>query len=359
VDPGFRRSQARMFRDLRHVPLASWSYTLSTGSNRVPPARQRRYAAPTWAPMAAAVHYRIAGFDAQATDLPQYPTFVERAGRWYLASLTDFARRGDVSVTGLWDFAPVRVVRRPGVLVLGPRSQLGTMVAVADQMQAAIPLVTAVWGRDWPRRVVVQVPATQREMGLITADREDLDQIAALTSAEVSTAPGRPAPVGDRVTVNPRNWHRLGSVGARVVLTHELTHVATRADTGTQTPKWLAEGFADYIGFLHAGVPVAIVAAELAADVQAGHTPRSLPTDRAFRGANLSLSQAYQGGWLACRYLAARFGQSALVRFYRAVGTSHLGTSAAVAEALRRVVGLSPAQFVARWRRYVDAQLAG
>jgi hypothetical protein len=357
ADPGFRRSQAAMFRNLRRVPLASWSYTLTAGAHAVPRARRRQYAAPTWAPRAAAVHYRIVGFDTQATDLPQYPTFVDRAGRWYLASLTDFAHRGEVSVTGLWDYAPVHVIRRSRVLVLGPRSRLGTMVAVADQMQAAVPRVSAVWGRDWSRQVVVQVPATQREMARITGDSDDLNQIAALTSAEVSTSPGRPAPVGDRVTINPRNWDRLGSVGARIVLTHELTHVATRADTGTQTPKWLAEGFADYIGFLHSGVPVKVVAAELAADVQSGHTPRSLPTDRDFRGANPSLSQAYQGGWLACRYVAARFGQPALVRFYRAVGTSRRATHGAVTTALRQVVGLSTAQFVARWRAYVDAQL--
>jgi hypothetical protein len=304
------------------------------------------------------VHYRIAGFDTAATNLPQYPTFVQRNGRWYLGSLSDFAHRGDVSATDLWDYAPVDVVRRPGVLVLGPRSERATMRSVAARMAMAVPAVTAVWGSDWARRVVVQVPATQREMGLITADNDDLDQIAALTSAEISATPGRPAPVGDRVTINPANWAKLGSVGAKIVLTHELTHVATRADTGTQTPKWLSEGFADYVGFGHAGLPVTVVASELAADVRAGKAPHALPTNRDFRGANPSLSQAYEGGWLACRYIAATFGQPALVRFYRAVGTSHQASKAAVRGALRHVLGLRTDEFVTLWRRYVRELLA-
>jgi hypothetical protein len=304
------------------------------------------------------VHYRIAGFDTAATNLPQYPTFVQRGGRWYLASLTDFARRGDVSATDLWDYAPVAVVHRPDVLALGPSSELATMRTVAARLAVAVPRVTAVWGTGWAQRVVVQVPATQREMGLITADSDDLDQIAALTSAEISTTPGRPAPVGDRVTINPANWSKLGGAGAQIVLTHELTHVATRAETGNQTPKWLSEGFADYVGFGQSGLPVTVIASELAADVHAGRIPRRLPPNADFRGANAELSQAYEASWLACRYIAATFGQPTLVRFYRAVGTSHRGGAAAVAAALRRVLSLQTGQFVARWREYVREQLA-
>jgi hypothetical protein len=100
------------------------------------------------------------------------------------------------------------------------------------------------------------------------------------------------------------------------------------------------------------------VASELAADVRAGKAPHALPTNRDFRGANPSLSQAYEGGWLACRYIAATFGQPALVRFYRAVGTSHQASKAAVRGALRHVLGLRTDEFVTLWRRYVRELLA-
>ena len=361
VDPSrdaFRRDQARMFANLRRVRFASWSYALgSTGADLDARAR-RRYAAPTWAPTTFALHYRIAGFDSHPTELAQFPTFVRRAGRWYLGSLSDFRGRGEISATDLWDYGPVHVIRRRSVLVLGPRSELGTMTEAADQMQAAIPTVTAVWGRHWSKRVVVLVPSTQHEMAAIDDDHEDLNQIAALTSSEVSQVNGKQAPVGDRVTLNPRNWPKLGSLGSMIVLTHELTHVASRAFTTEATPKWLSEGFADYVGFLKAGVPATIVAAELVTEIRAGKPITALPGDRAFRGANKALSVAYEEGWLACRDIATRYGQHRLVRFYRAVGASTLMPAAAVSNALHQVLHLSHRQFVLQWRVYVREQLA-
>jgi hypothetical protein len=360
IDPtasGFRRSQARMFTDLAVVRFADWSYRVgrppAVGDGRL----SARYGAAAWAPARFALHYRIAGFDPAPTDLRQYPTFVERSGRWYLASLSAFGGRGEISATDLWDFGPVREVRRGSVLVLGPPAQRHTMAQVATLARAAVPRVSAVWGSRWSRRVVIQVPASQHEMGLITGDDGDLDQIAAVTSAEVSATNGRPRPVGDRVTINPRTWPRLDPVGAAVVLTHELTHVASRADTGSQTPKWLSEGFADYVGFRGSGLPVTVVAAELMRQVRAGRLARHLPTDAEFAG-SARLPLAYEAGWLACRYVAAHYGQRALVRLYRSVGTSPHSRSRAVTTAMRRVLGLTPGQFTARWRRYVRGQLA-
>lgn len=360
LDPGskrFRRSQLRMFANLRRVPLASWSYTFDADGRRAPAAARRGYGVATWSPRRFSLHYRLAGFDRRPTELAQYPTFVERAHHWYLASLSDFRAEGEVSATALWDYEPVHVVRRAGVLALGPASMLTTMTVAADAMHAAIPRVTAVWGRHWARRVVVLVPATQHQMALIDSDDADLSQIAALTSAEVSSVHGQPAPVGDRVTINPRNWPKVGPLGARIVLTHELTHVATRAETGSQTPKWLSEGFADYVGFLDTGVPVSLAAAELAADVRAGRLADRLPRNHAFRGGSTALSQAYEAGWLACRYLATRYGQASLVRFYRAVGTSSHGRSVAVGQALHQVFGLTTARFTTVWRKYVESQV--
>jgi hypothetical protein len=355
VDPAnhrFRRRQARMLTNLRRVHFASWSYETSGSVALVPARARRRYHAPTWAFADVTLHYRIAGFDQHPTALPQYPTFVERNGRWYLGSLTDFTSQNQVSSTDLWDYAPVHVVHRRSVLVLGPKSQLPTMAGIATSMQAAIPRVDAVWGRGWAQRVVVLVPATQREMSRITADNGNLDQIAALTSSEFGNIHGRDAPVGDRVTINPSNWPTLGTLGASIVLTHELTHVATRAATSLRTPKWLSEGFADYVGFRTSGVPVSLAGAELAAAVHSGQLSHHLPGDAAFRGGSRRLPQAYESGWMACRYIAGRYGEHKLVRFYRAVG--HSG----VAGALRHLFGLSTRRFTRRWRGFVQAQLA-
>lgn len=352
----FRSSQSQMFAHLRPVPIASWSYAM-TATPRRPPPNAGRYDAPTWAPSYFALHYRLAGFDARPTSLQQFPTFVARNGRWYLASLTDYASRGHVSATDIWDYGPVKVLRRSDVLVLGAPSQRATMTQVARDVQAAVGRVDAVWGTKWPRRAVVLVPATTRQMALIDDYRGDLRSIAALTSAEVSTSAGSPAPVGDRITINPANWPLLSEIGAAVVIRHELTHVASRAVTGAQTPAWLSEGLADYVGFRDAHISVEVAAAALKRLVDAGEVPSALPTNRDFRSSNSQLAAHYEAAWLACRYIAARFGQAALVRFYRAVGTSSQGSRVAVADALRSVLHLRLDKLVAGWRHYVVTEL--
>ncbi len=361
VDPSetaFYASQAKMFANLAKVKFASWSYSMSRHPASYDGGKLLAYNAPAWAPARFALRYRIAGFDLAPTRLRQYPTFVERSGLWLLASFSDFARRGQVSATDLWDYAPVQVVHLGNVLVLGPSTEQATLLDVATEAQMEIAAVTKVWGSGWARRVVVQVPATQHEMALITDDPDDLDQIAALTSAELSDRRGRPDPVGDRITVNPYVWPSLSALGTSVLMAHELTHIATRADTGVQTPRWLEEGFADYVGF-HAVkvIPVATFGAELAKQVRAGRLPRSLPTAANFRGGARGLARSYEEAWLACGYIAQRAGQPGLVRFYRLVGRSRKPTGPAVTSALHRVLRLTPVRFVARWRHYVEKQL--
>jgi hypothetical protein len=359
IDPTrhhFAVTQARLLANLRAVPLASWSYTVRASHHAGSTAVAASYPVPTYAPVVS-LHYRVRGFDTTATDLAQYPTFTQRGGHWYLASLTDFGHQGDVSATDLWDYGPVDVVRRPDVLVLGPPTMLATMQQLAGDLHATIPRVTSVWGPHWARRVVAQVPQTQRELGAITGDTGDLSQLAALSSAEVSSTAGHPAPVGARISVNPSTWPALQPLGRLVVLTHELTHVASRADTGSQTPRWLQEGFADYVGFLGTGVAPTVVAKELAAQVRAGQLPDRLPPNRSFAGSSPELAASYEQGWLACRLIAARAGQSGLVRFYRQVGTSTGSPDQAVSDALHRVLHVSTQQFIALWRSFIAAQL--
>ncbi|HET6815621.1 MAG TPA: hypothetical protein VFH66_00135 [Mycobacteriales bacterium] len=361
LDPGhraFRRQQARVFANLAEVPLASWSYSFDPASAQSPNAATARYHAKTWAPTTFALHYRLRGFDPRPTNLAQFPTFVQRSGIWYLTSLSDFAAAGEASSRELWDYGRVVVVRRPRVLVLGHPGEESTMQLIAAEAAADIPRVTAVWGSAWARKVVVLVPATQQELSKVVADYGDLDHIAAVATAEVQTHPGRPDPVGDRVGINPNNWPKLSPLGRQIVLTHELTHVATRSVTGAAMPTWLAEGFADYVGYLGSDVPTTFAAQELAADVRAGRVPARLPGDDQFNGDSKRLSQAYEGAWLACRLIADRHGQAALVRFYRMVGTSSSSQSEALAAASHAVLHESFTRFTRDWRAFLRAELA-
>jgi hypothetical protein len=355
--PAFVQEQMRVFDNLQAVAFASWDYGFDAKKSLTRTARAKRYGAATWSPADLTLDYRLRGFDRRATSLPQFPTFVHRASGWYLTSFNDYRRRGQRSSTDLWDYGPVVVVRSAHVLVLGHPPAQALMHSIAAQVTSDIPRVSVVWTHHWSEQAVVLVPATQRELGRVVDDYGDLDKIAAVATAEVQLGAARPDPVGDRIGINPANWPKLSLLGQRIVLTHELTHVATRAVTSTSIPTWLAEGFADYVGYLGSGVPTAFVAQDLAAAVRSGHEPRHLPHSGQFNGASTQLSDAYEGAWLACRMIAERWGQSALVRFYSAVGHARLDRAMAVQSAMRRVLHISPATFVERWRGFVDQSL--
>jgi hypothetical protein len=231
------------------------------------------------------------------------------------------------------------------------------MQTIAAEVANDIPRVSAVWGHGWPERAVILLPSTQSELARVVDDYGDLDNIAAVATAEVQVGSRRPDPVGNRIGIYPANWSKLSPLGQRIVLTHELTLVATRAVTSGATPTWLAEGFADYVGYLGSGVPTTFVAQDLGAAVRAGRTPRHLPQSGAFDGANARLSVAYESAWMACRLIADRWGQSALVHLYAAVGRSRLGPALAVDLAMRRLLHVSASTFTARWRGYVRREL--
>jgi hypothetical protein len=358
AQPRFRAQQKAEFAALAAVPLASWDYAVDFGLGLPLTPRAQRYGVDAFAPAHFALRYAIKGFDDKPTSLVQSPTFVQRRSGWYVASFDDFAKAGNPSAPAIWDFGPVRAVRDGNVLVLGHPGSIETMREVGALTAESIPRVTKVWGRGWSRKVVVLVPATQRELGQIVGDSGDLSQIAAVTSAEVASCPASPNPVGGRVAINPKNWPGLSSLGRRVVLTHELTHVATRAETNACMPTWLVEGFADYVGYQQTSLPVRVISTELAADVRAGRVPTSLPPTRDFDGASKRLAQAYEGADLACRLIASLVGDRGLVRFYVAVGTSHATPVHAMASALRTILHLTPAQFTAKWQSYLRTQLS-
>ncbi len=158
--------------------------------------------------------------------------------------------------------------------------------------------------------------------------------------------------------VNPQAYGMLGEFGQRVVLTHETTHVATRADTSAATPVWLSEGFADFAAYRREARSAPELAPELTDAVRRGELPARLPEDGDFGfGEDADeLARAYEGGWLACELIAEEWGEQELVDFYRAVG-SRSTRDGAVEHALQSVLGTTPQDFTARWREYLRDRL--
>lgn len=359
LDPratAFAARQAALFDALTQVPLAAWVYTVEPEQAQPPdPALDARYGI-WWAPRVV-LGVALEGVDTDPAESDQRLTFVNRDDRWYLAADDDFTGRGAETPRQVWDDGPVSVVRGTSSLVLGHPSSLPEMRRLARDVDAAVSRVTAVWGAGWSQRVAVIVPADSAELGRLVATRGSLAPLAAL--AVTGPVRGGTARGGDRVLVNPANLALLGATGRRVVLTHEVTHVATRAATSGVTPRWLSEGLADDVGFLGAGVPVPVAAQELRAEVRAGRLPAALPGDADFDGDNPRLSEAYEQAWLAVELLVATYGQDRVLAFYRDLG-ARAGQDPPVAleQALRARLGTGLAQFTAAWQGALRRQLA-
>jgi len=241
------------------------------------------------------------------------------------APLLPYDARDPGDLRDLWPGAAV-TVRGEHSLVIGhgvPAAVLRDLAATADRARATI---AEIWG---PVPAVILFPATDAEAAAL-AGAGSTHGLAAMATA-------------DRVIVLPSGYARLTATGRDVVITHELAHVATGATRGGRVPMWLSEGFADYAGYRDAGIAVRTAAAELAAEVRAGVLPERLPGPADFAPGAPRLAQAYQEAWLACAFVAERFGEKALVRLYG----SDVGSA----------LGLPPAEFTTSWRDYLREEL--
>ncbi|MGW9252404.1 hypothetical protein ACWGS5_09820 [Streptomyces albidoflavus] len=325
--------QDSLWARLAEVPLAGWAYRV-TGVE----------AGSATATVEATLRYRLRGEDPAPATARRLLGLVRHEGRWRVRS--EEAAPGTAQL--LWDQGTVRARRGSWGLVLGTGSA-GEVREFARLAERAVPVADEAWGGDWPRRVVVLVPGSLAgTAALLGGEPDGYRGVAAVTTG--SPEPGTPA---DRIVANPEAYRELDARGQQFVLTHETVHVATRSATGPATPLWLSEGFADRAAHRAAPRPLAAAAPALSAAVARGEVPRALPDDAAFAfdGNSGALDRAYEGGWLACRLMAERWGEERLRAFYRAAGTR------AGEAAFREVLGTTRAEFTAAWRTYLRERL--
>lgn len=347
IDPratGLRTAQRRELDNLADVPLSSWTYRLTDvtgqGTDRATADIQLRY--------------RIKGYDAAPVTADRVLDLRRDSAddRWYIVG----DRAGKDSGRQLWQQGDVQVVDGKHSLVLGvgrTEQELRRFARAADR---AVPAVSDAWPERWAGRVVVLVPHTMEDMAdLLGSPAANYRGIAAVTTAQTGGPDRAPA---DRVIVNPQAYGMLGTFGQRIVLTHEITHVATRTRTSAATPTWLSEGFADWAAYRAEDRTAAQAAPELAGAVLRGDLPAELPTgeDFGFAGDPARLARAYEGAWLACELIADHWGEKKLFAFYRAVG-GHSGRDGAVEQAMHKVLSTTPQDFTARWREYLRSRL--
>lgn len=353
----FRQRQQAEIASLDQVPLQSWRYAISspvTDSAATSAAAQRLGAAVLIVHVS--LTYGLKFVDPKPTSHDLWWTFARRHGHTYVAGDDDMAQLGGASWTGPWDFGPLVSARGTSSLVLGHPQDAAELPGLAASVDAAVPVVTRVWGTRWARQVAVLVPASDEELRALVGQGTGLSDVSAETVFDTQD-PVHGMQYGQRLVLNPRALAQLTPAGLRIVIQHEITHIASGASTGPSSPRWLVEGFAEYVGNLGSSQPVALAASELRSEVARGRLPAALPTDADFAPGGDRVAQVYEQSWLACRLIAARAGQAGLVSFYRLVGASPDGPETAVAAALHRVLHESAPTFTTQWRHYVKGEL--
>ncbi|MET9852935.1 hypothetical protein ABZY57_08320 [Streptomyces sp. NPDC006450] len=299
---------------LAAIPLEGWSYEVS--AVRVDGVR---------ALVRAELRYRLTGYDAAPAGSAREVELTRDGGSWAVTA----DRPAPGALPQLWDQGPVSVERGTRALVLGGAGRSsGSLAEIAAEADKAVPAASAAWARPWAGRVVVLVPGSLDAMAaLLGRPAAEYRGLGAVTTGRTGAGP---APA-DRVVVNPEGYGQLTAEGRQVILTHETTHVATRAATTDRTPLWLSEGFADWAAYRDSGRTPAEAAPSLARAVRRGDLPATLPESAAFAfgGDADALARAYEGSWTACRLIARRWGDAALVSLYEKSGRESLPTALA------------------------------
>ena len=210
---------------------------------------------------------------------------------------------------------------------------------VRSGMDDAIGAVQRFWGPDWTDEIVVVATGSAAqfaaEAGLDPGRR--WDDIAAVAVADDVDLAARRAS-GQRIVLAP-GAAAMSDSALRLVLTHELFHLAARTDTALDAPRWLTEGVADFVARPPAALPP-----DAAADP-------ALPGDADLDQPGPARSAAYDRAWWFTRFIADEYSADALLSLYRhAAGPGHPDFPAAVSAAL----GTDMTNLEARWVRWLS-----
>lgn len=343
ADAGFRQRQRDLFRNLAAVPLAEWEYLLEgeidLATLDLPAADE------VWAPDVR-LSYRLGGVDVEPSSQGMAYLFTRRDGRWYLNSDTALEPLGKRTWRGPWDFGPSHVLSGTGGFVLSHPGGEVLAARVLAELDGAVTAVTEVWGPAWARQVAVLIPASPEEMVALVGPGFATGAIAGVAVAD-RVDPDTHTARGQRVVLNPDSAGVLSPMALRVLLRHEITHIAARGETVDGAPMWVLEGFADYVGYRRSDVPPPKAAPLLAARVRQS-LPSALPSDADFRGAEMEL--AYQQAWSVNLYLASSLGEPGLVALYRRLARVR---ASEVDGVLLEVTGGDTAALVRGWQEFL------
>jgi hypothetical protein len=347
----YYRKQAALFAQMRTVPFSAYGYRLTDPRNHAGTSVTRRYAPDrVYLPQVEA-RYRFKGQDTSPVLTRFFYTFVLTRSGWRIAGQDDAGprRRSDAEI---WDRGPVRTLRGARTLIVlhpGQEALAGRLLRAAER---AYDQIATAWTGRWERKAVILVPRDEAEAERLVGAR-DLSRVAAVASSSVESGAAERV-LGNRIVVNSSNLVSYDDLNLQILVTHEMTHVATRT-LGDGVPLLLVEGFADWAALAPLRYPLAVTRPALARRVRAGRFDGALPGDREFRGPDAAV--AYDEGSAFCLWVAETFGGRRLRALYAAFAGSSPPTPTEVDRGFRRALGISRRTAEGRWAVWVRDRL--
>lgn len=356
ASPAFLRRQGLLFDGFQRLGLSE--YRLDLGGRLWPELTTDREIARYGAGAEPTVlhveeRYSLTRFDEQPALEDLFLTFLRRPDGWRVASDSDLDDLTMYSGRKLWEFGPVVAQTSEHFLYVSHSDLLGPAQSVLNKAEEALDAVSAHWPLEWNERVVIVAPSTTEELGRLIQATFDLDVFVAFAASGVDRARDWDL-VGHRILLNWPNFSRYDDSTQLSVLTHELLHVATREYSGPLVPIFVEEGVAEWV----TGHDSATL---LAGQVQNGMFDGELPLDHEFiSGSDAVILSAYQESSAAVRYAAERFGDDAVAKFYRELGTVRRSSGTwryHVGRAMREAFGIGFGEFQGQWARWVENSL--
>lgn len=320
-----------------HVSNVSFQYVDSTAltSDDI-----QQFGSSAWAAEISAT-YRLP-FDPGPTEMTLVMVFRPTKGG---AEIVSIGGHGDRSA--LWLDGPTRIsVAKRLVVINAVPSSLDYYVGLGNFALSTVARVLP----NWRGTLVIEVPQNQAQLvDVLQTAADQLSDIAAVTTtADGTLTNGSPI----HVFANPDVFNTMTRLGARVVMSHETTHVATQGPL-TNMPTWMLEGFADFVALDHAGIPVQTAAHQIIARMATQGIPTHLPTPEDLAPTAGGLGATYEEAWLAWRYIGLTYGEPKAVAFYYAVRDGQK-----VANAFVNVLGTTESAFVQGWRADLSGLVA-
>ena len=221
----------------------------------------------------------------------------------------------------------------------GPRGE-ALLKRVSADIPAAVDAVVRFWGPDVERDIVVVATGSEEDFvrrAHLDPQRRWSDIAAVAVADSVDLTAQRAA--GQRIVLAPEA-STMSDQALRIVLAHELFHLAARPYTALDAPRWFTEGVADFIARPPEPLPPGASAGP------------ALPADAELDVAGPARSAGYDRAWWFARFVAADFGVEGLRRLYtEAAGAARTDLDTAS----RAALGTDIDGLQARWERWLRA----